>query len=165
MKNTWFWGLILLQLFFALATPNMAIANDAPSNDVKQVAEKGMRNFLRSDRLDYLHDHGFENQADLDNAVLGEGFEIFTVSLKNILDDAMPRDLQALITPTNQWNFLILVGDKAKAVMTIGLIDGNWVPLEFGSSMLAQEMQNFFAAWQGSHGGSDYHYKLNFRSN
>ncbi|HEY6872002.1 MAG TPA: hypothetical protein VI298_04645 [Geobacteraceae bacterium] len=142
---------------FALSASCLATAGDASFGDLKKAAREGMKAFLRPDRLDYLHYHGFESQADLENAVLGEGFEVFTIPPGKLLDESAPLDLQTLVTSTNSWDFLIVVGKKAKAVVTVGLDGGEWMPLEFGSSELADQLSDFLAAWPASSG---YRYRF-----
>jgi len=148
---------ILVALIFALTAPCLATAGDAPSNDIRNAAKVGMKTFLRPERLDYLHEHGFESQDDIDNAELGEGFEIYTIQPDKLLDESTPQDLQSLVTSTNHWSFLIRVGGKAKTVVTVGLVDGKWTPVEYGSSGFAETMSAFLATWPAS-SGYEYRY-------
>ena len=122
---------ILLVLMFVLSAPYLASAGDAPPDNVKKVAREGVDALVKGRRIDGpLKDLGFESQIDIESAELGQGIEIFTIRPDKLLDESAPQDLQSLVTSTNQWCFLILAGNKAKTVITVGLVNGkNGYPL------------------------------------
>lgn len=151
MRVFLYWSVVLV-FFIALSSPRFATAEATPSNDIKKAAKEGMKAFIRSDRLEHLHGHGFDSKEDVEKAELGEGFEIFTISAEKILDESVFQDLQSLVTTTNQWSFFILVNGEVKNIVTVALIDGRWTPFELGSPQFAKIIANFFKIWPASAG-------------
>jgi hypothetical protein len=154
---------VLLISVVAVFMSSISFAKEVP-DVVKRAAKDGMKSFLTVDRLDYLGSHGFFRQEDLDNAVLGEGIEIFTIPAEKLLDDTVPQTLDSLITSTNQWMFLIRVDGKAKTLVTVAFIDGKWIASEFGSPEFAQVLNTFLKEWPAA-AGYEYKYVKVFQIN
>lgn len=124
----------------------------APSEGIKKVAKEGMKDFLKSDRIEHLHNQGFDSEDDLKNATLGDGFEIFTISPEKILDESSSQNLQSLVTSTKQWCFFITVNGEIKTIVTVALIDDKWTTTELGSPEFAKIMGKLFSIWPASAG-------------
>ena len=140
-----------------LSPPCLSFAGKAPPDDVRNAAQVGINVILKDSRMGNLHRLGFQSQEDIDSANLGKGFQIFTIPPDKLLNETTPLNLQALVTPTNQWQFLIAAGDKAKALLTVEFVDGKWIPVSIGSAALAKELSDFLDAWPASSG---YDYRL-----
>jgi hypothetical protein len=147
---------IFFMIVFALSIPCLA-AEDASFGDIKNAAKEGIATFFKDSRSINLHRLGFESQTDIDNAELGDGFQIFTILPARLLNESASQELQHLVTPTKQWQFLILAGGKANALLTVDLVGGKWTPVSMGSSGLARELSAFLAAWPAASG---YQYRL-----
>lgn len=147
--------LILESLFFILFVP-LCFAGEEPL-DVRNAADEGIRIFLKDPRMTGLHRLGFESQYDIDYAALGDGFQIFTVPTDKLLNESDSQDIQSLVTPTNQWEFLVIAGNKTNALLTVDLVDGKWTPVGIGSSGLAKKLSKLLEAWPASVG---YQYRL-----
>ena len=143
---------IFLLAFFVLFYSWSVYADGGPSEDVRRAANEAMKGFLSPDRLDDLRELGFESKADINKAILGEGFEIFTIPPDALLDDTRLQDLHSLITSTNQWSFLVRANDEPKMVVTVGLSKGKWEPVSFGASGFAKVMSLFLNEWPKSSG-------------
>src|SRR5574341_91641 len=101
--------LLVIQVAVSLMMLGFAVTSfgsDAPT-DVQKAAKEGMKEFLRPSEIDYLHLHGFKSKDEIDNAVLGEAFQVFMLDPKKLLEESNCQDLQSFIVPTNLWNFLI----------------------------------------------------------
>lgn len=147
----------ILAFVFALFTPCMTIAGEAPSDDIKKAGREGIAVFLKDTRIGSLNRLGFESQADIDNAELGDGFQIFTINPDKLLDESSVQELQSLVTPTNQWVFVIRAGMKANALLRVEVVDGKWIPVSIGASELARELSSLMAKWPVSSG---YEYRF-----
>ncbi|MCM2356852.1 MAG: hypothetical protein NDI77_01775 [Geobacteraceae bacterium] len=157
MTRTFVYGAFLMILVLALSAPYLAAAGGAPSDDIKRAANEGIAVFLKDSRIGGLHRLGFESRADIDSAELGEGFQIFTIHPSKLLDESVSMDFQSLVAPTNQWKFLVVTGDKANALLEVNFVDGKWIPVGIGASVLAKELSGFLAAWPASSG---YQYRF-----
>lgn len=143
---------VLLAIVVAQSAPCLATAWDAPS-EVKNAGREGIKFHLKDARIDQgYRNMGFESQDDIDNADLGEGFQIFTIDTSKLLDESAPQDLQSLVTSRNQWEFLVLAGGKAKLILTVFSAGKKWKTGAVRSSELAKEMSGFLAAWPASSG-------------
>lgn len=154
MTKFFTYGSFVLALVLALSAPYLAAAGGPPADDIKKAANEGIAVFLKDSRIGGLNRLGYVSQADIDNAEVGEGFQIFTIHPGKLLDESAPMDFQFLATPTNQWVFLVLTGDKANALLEINFIEGKWTPVGIGASVLAKELSGFLAAWPASSGYS-----------
>jgi len=143
---------VLLILF---AFPCKADAGDAAS-EARESANHALRKFLTSVPLQDLQNHGFETKEEVEKAVVGQGFEIFSVDPKDILDERPSKELQQLIVTSNMWMFIVAVEDKPMTLVTVGYVDGEWRLYQFGTTKLAKTLSEFVSAWPPSSG---YHYK------
>jgi hypothetical protein len=156
MTRAFLHGCILLVFTYALSAACPATAAP-PSDDIRKAAREGVNVLLKDSRMGGLHRLGFKSQAEIDNADLGEGFQICAIQPEKLLNESIPQDIQSLVTPTNEWQFLVVVGNKAYALLTVDLIDGIWKPVAIGSSELAKQLSDILQAWPASSG---YQYRL-----
>ncbi len=147
---------VLLVFVFVLFIPCITVG-ESPPYDIKKMAKEGITIFLNDSRSSHLHRLGFESQADVDNAELGDGFHIYTIQPDKLLDESASQDLDNLVTPTTQWQFLISVRGKAKALLTVDLVNGKWEPVSVGSAGLAKQLSDVLAIWPTTLG---YQYRL-----
>ena len=125
--------------------------------EVREAGIQGISIFLKDTRIKGLHRLGFESKADIDDAAIGQGFQVFTIPTDQLLNDLNAEDFQSLATPTNLWQLLVLNGKKANALLTVDLVDGKWTPVEMGASGLAKELSMILEAWPETSG---YQYRL-----
>lgn len=158
MTRAFLYGPIILVFVFTLIVPCLATAGDAPPDDIKKAAREGINVLLKGRQADVrLHNLGFESQADIDSAELGEGFQIFTIDPNKLLDESASQDVQDLVIPTSEWLFLVQAGGKANSLLKVSFLDGKWTHVGIGSSRLAKELSGFLAAWPASSG---YQYRF-----
>jgi|GEM_PF-2445363 len=149
---------LLLTLVVALSAPCLGNAGDAPSEDIKKAARDGIKFHLKDARIDQVgRSMGFESQDDIDTADLGEGFQIYTIDTNKLQDESIPQNFQTLVTSKNQWEFLVVASGKAKALLTVYSLAGEWKTGAVRSSELVKEMSGFLAAWPASAG---YQYRF-----
>jgi hypothetical protein len=95
---------------------------------------------------------GFETQSDIDNADLGEGFRIFTVDSKKVLDESTPQDMNSVVNPTKQWYFLVVAENRVNSLLQMYYVDGNWTRGALGGKNLAKLVQGVFTTWPKTSG-------------
>lgn len=154
VKKRFVYKFILAVFAFALSAPSCVAASDVPSDDIIKAAKEGIVVFLKDSRLSGNQELGFETQVDVDNAELGEGFQIFTIHPDQLLDETNPHDLKDIVFPTGQWEFFVVAGDKVKSLLRVGFVNGKWTPVGIGSSIIAMKMSSLIEAWPKSSGYS-----------
>lgn len=158
MKKDFLFVPVLLAFVIALSAPCLATNGNGPSDDIKNAAKEGIKFHLKDARFDQGgRNMGFESQDDIDNADLGEGFQIYTIDTNKLLDESAPQDLQSLVTTRNQWEFLVQTGGKAKSLLTVYSAGKKWKTGAVRPSELVKEMSGFLAAWPASSG---YQYRF-----
>ncbi len=145
---------VLMMLACILFMPGVAAA---PPDDINNAARQGIAVLLKESRSSHIGRLGFESQADVDNAELGEGFQVFTIQPDKLLDESSSQELSDLVIPTSQWQFLILAKGNAKALLTVDLVNGKWTPVSIGSAGLARQLSDLLTAWPAASG---YRYRL-----
>ena len=157
MKKIYYLLTVLLVLVFSLSALRLANAGDDPSDEIKNAAKVGVNEILKDKRNSGLHQLGFMSQDEIDSADMGDGFQIYTITPDKLLNETNPQDLHSLVVPTHQWQFMVVSGIKAYALLTIDFLDGKWKPVSIGSSDLAKELSDILKVWPASSG---YEYKL-----
>lgn len=150
-----FCTMIAVIFIFALHI-SLSYADEVPP-DIRNAAIKGISIFVKDPRMKGLYRLGFESQSDIDYAALVDGFQIFTVPTDKLLNEFDFQDIQSVATPTNQWEFLVVAGNKTNALLTVDLVEGRWTPVGIGSSGLAKKLGKLLEAWPASSG---YQYRL-----
>lgn len=146
-------ALLLLALVIAFTAPFQATAADAPPDDVMQAAKEGVKIHFKDRRHDHQYTYlGLNNQDELDNVELGEGFQLFTIPDNALLDGPAPQNFQSIVTPTNEWNFFVMSKHKYRAVLEVSVDEGKWTAGAIGSSRIAKEMSGFLERWPASSG-------------
>jgi hypothetical protein len=141
---------VLLAVVMILCLPLLVFAVDTPPGDVSRAADEGLTIFLKDKPTSARQYLGFEMQEDVDAAVLGQGFPIYTIPPATFLNGDLSQDLQSLIVPTGFWQFLIMSGGVPKALLTVDLVNGVWTPVSIGSAGLAREIGTLMETWPPS---------------
>jgi hypothetical protein len=147
-----FWAAVI-----TLCIPLSSFAADRPPTDVHRAADEGLMIFLKNKPMVTRQHLGFEQQKDVDIAVLGQGFPIFTIPPEKFVNEDPSQDLQSLIVPTGFWQFLIMSGGVPKALLTVDMVNGVWTPVSIGAAGLASELGKLIEAWPSSEG---YSYRI-----
>ena len=149
----------LFIIFFILMIqpPPSFSSDEMPSQEIIGAAQEGIRTFLKVPRRQNLHKLGFLSQKAIDEAVLGEGFRIFTLPPDRLLSTDPPQDIDSLVLPTNMWQFLIVTEGKATALLTVDLVKNRWTAVSIGGSGLAAQLEILLETWPASAG---YRYRL-----
>lgn len=147
---------ILLVVVSALSLPCLVYAGGPLPAELKIEAKKQVAT-LKGFSIDSLHSLGFDSLSDVDNAELGEGFEVYIIDALKLLDETTPQDIQSHVSSTNVWYFPVLIDGKAKSLLQLRLKAGKWVLVGIFPLKLAKEMVDIRAAWPESAG---YQYRF-----
>lgn len=147
-------------IFVIVATfqvPLVVLGNEKPSDELINAATEGIKAFLKDVPPQHLHRFGFQSKEEVDTAVLGQEFRIYTIPPDTILQNNLTGDVSSLAIPTNKWEFLILNGEKTAARVSVDLVDGKWTAVSVGASILADQLEKIILAWPSS---ADYNYRI-----
>jgi hypothetical protein len=148
---------VLLAVVMMLCLPLPVFAMDVPPGEVSRAADEGLTTFLKDKPTSARQYLGFQMQEDIDAAVLGQGFPIYTIPPATFLNGDLSQDLQSLIVPTGFWQFLIMSGGATKALLTVAPVNGVWTPVSIGAAGLAREIGTLMETWPPSDG---YSYRI-----
>jgi hypothetical protein len=152
MRAVYILGLTVVSLILMLQIPVFSAAEVTP-NEIIMVAQGGMKSFIQTISKENVGDFGFASYEEANSATLGEGFQIFTVSPDNLLNNIQgSQDLNSMAVPTTLWRFLIKTLDKAAAIITVDLVNNQWTPVSIGASGMAAQLNSFLGAWPASQG-------------
>ena len=146
-------GLVVLGMVVHL--PQLSLSEERPPADVIRAAEEGIKTFAKMSQNRNLY--GSAVLPELSESVLGEGFQVFTVPPDKLLAARPDQGLLTLAVPTSQWEFLVLSEGKAKATLTVDLVNNVWTAVSFGKAGLAQQLETVLKTWPIS---SDYRFRL-----
>jgi hypothetical protein len=141
--------IVLALIFFSTACS----ASDVP-DDIRKAADNGINIFFKDSRMTGLNNLGFNNQADLDSAYAGEGFQLYAISSDRLLNESFVQDLSAMAVPTNQWLFIVHSTDGPRALLTVDIMNSKWTPVSIGAAGFARELSAIMTAWPESDGYS-----------
>ena len=79
MRAGYILGLTVVSLILMLQIPIFSAA-EIPPNEIIMVAQGGMKSFIQTISKEDVGEFGFASYEEANNATLGEGFQIFTVS-------------------------------------------------------------------------------------
>jgi hypothetical protein len=141
---------LFIAVFQGVVSP---AAGQTPSPpQVRDAAQAGLRTFLAGSPQ-ALQGLGFGQQADIDQAILGDAFQVYTVSPERLLQVGDLPDLQHLAVPTPLWQFVVRgSGGAPRAMLTVGLVNGEWTAVALGAAGLAEQLVAVIGAWPPSAG-------------
>jgi hypothetical protein len=152
-----YYGLVVICFITAFQMPYSSSASEV-AEEVLAAVQEGIQIFVKGLPKQKLPRFGFLNQKDVDDATVGQGFQVFAVSPDNLLSTNETSDnLSSFSVPSNTWQFLITVKGKAVVLLTVDLLDKKWTPVSIGGSELAGQLSKLIETWPASSG---YRYRL-----
>jgi hypothetical protein len=152
MNRTFLKILTVIGFILIFQIPFLSPADDAIPPEVLSAAQEGIEIFLKDAQTPSLYEFGFSGKEEANNATVGKGFEVFTVTPDSLLSAGASQDLASLAISTNQWEFVIEAGGKAKVLLTVAIMNGRWTPVAIGSSGLAKEVGKALATYPAAAG-------------
>ena len=148
-------GLILLLfivLFVVLSLFVMPISAQEISMEAMEAGKKGLESFLKSIPIEDLKHFNFSDQDELDHAVLGNPFRVYTVEPEAILNYSSETPIEDIIHPTYMLFFPVNSKGEARTLLTVDLVGGEWRAIGIGSSKLARQWATILENWPSSEG-------------
>ena len=143
---------LLLICVLCLSATCPAAAGEVPA-DVMKAAKEGFDRMIKGQKYNSRFQKlGFDSQEDIDKALVGEGFQVFTISPDDLFNDAALQDIKSVIIPINEWDFIIHVDGEAKCLLKVSYDSGRWFAFGMGSSILSKEINGIKKKWPASLG-------------
>ncbi len=143
LLTTLFVGFLMV---FSLQIPGFA-QDQVVSKDMFVAAQKGIKHFLKNLDPKILLHFGFSNQAEVDAAVIDEGFQLNSFYFSEGHDSSQLQNLSSLSVPKECWNFIVMKKDQAVALITIAKRNDQWAPVSIGCHGLAKQLQKILESW------------------
>jgi hypothetical protein len=121
-----------------LASASMAFGQFPPAA-VVSAARSGLAAFLSAGDRQGLMRLGFRRESEIDQAMLGEGFQVFTIAPDRLLKTGA-ADGPAMAVGTSLWQFLVVSDHDARATLTIDRMNGEWLAVSLGASGVADQL-------------------------
>ena len=148
MKNILIIASFILFKFFMIEHSD---AQNRFELDKSKITSKYIEDVASTDLLSFLERipsgneklFGFDDRANFSKAIIGEPFEIFTLSSNFFLDDSLNK-FSNYIVSTGIWRAPIMVNNQVKALATISIENKKWRIVKIGAIGLANELYKFF---------------------
>ena len=140
-----------LIIFLGVALSGAAFAETTPPEAIA-AAEAGLQPFLELITPEDMNNFGLLPSANISEAVLGNPFQLYTITPAKLLDAGDDTPVSSLISPTGSWLFPIVLDGKSRAILTIEEMDGKWQAVTMGKSGLAGEMEKLNGQWPKAKG-------------
>lgn len=147
MTRAIFYKSLIFIIISVMYVPYHSIAGDIPYEEVEKAAIDGLRSLLKNRRIEQSSWMGFDTQAEIDNAELGEGFQVFYILTDKHFDESFNQNYWSMVWPTTTWKFPVLSGGKGKTLLEVACRNGKCETFRMGGSGLAHLMVNFRAAF------------------
>ena len=126
-------------------------AQDVPAA-AKAAAENGFRPLLKAIPPSELAHFNFSNPAEVSQAVLGEGFRVYTIPPDLILNYDGNSSVQEMIRPTSLWFFPVVANGQVRTTITVDMVKGEYKAVSVGGSGVATEWALAQGKWPSSRG-------------
>ena len=107
-----------LIIFLGVALSGAAFAETTPPEAIA-AAEAGLQPFLELITPEDMNNFGLLPSANISEAVLGNPFQLYTITPAKLLDAGDDTPVSSLISPTGSWLFPIVLDGKSRAILTI----------------------------------------------
>lgn len=113
-------------------------AVETPRADVLAAARAGLSSYLPLILT--------PEEMAIGKAKLGFGFQEYTIDPARLTGEpGVP--LWEKVRPTGAWRFVVQIGGRPVALLTVDVMDGKWQAVGIGAVQLAQEVQSVLASW------------------
>lgn len=142
---------ICMTLFFSIGS--QLSAQDAPS-EVIQAAGEGLPVFFHmfsqqaAEQPHFkIEDFGFEENDSLDQAYLGEAFQLHELTPNTILNYQQNTPVDSLLSKTEVWYFLVMIDEEVKAILIVDKMKDVWQTVALGKAKIAKELGKIRQQW------------------
>jgi hypothetical protein len=115
---------------------------------VINAAHAGLKRFMVAAIHDNPSLYGFSNMADIEDAMLDDPFNVYTIDPNTIVSANGSNSFQSIVVPTSQWFFPVMGKDGTyRSILSVDRVHGEWQATSFGSSGLATQLERFVDRW------------------
>ncbi len=146
-------------LLFLMFLPRPAVAGDEIPAEVIKAAQEGLQILVKKSLASRLPRFGFTSKQEVDDAVVGQGFQSAYVDSSKFSDPTIgsSTQLRDFLVKMNNWRFLIMTHGKSAALLTVFQVNGKWTPADLGGATPAENLNQVLLEWPASSG---YHYRI-----
>ena len=119
-------------------------------DEVRRVADGGMKAFLHAEGDKGLDRLGFRAAREVSNASVGEGLRVYELQPRLLLDRADAVSFEGLLEETGMWQLLVMDGTVPKAVLTVDRHQGAIQAVSIGGAGLAEQLNALLVRWPAS---------------
>ena len=129
------------------------IDNSKVPVEIREAAEKRLNQVIEEMPDEVLEDFNFSSREQLNRAILGVPFRVYTITRKNILAyDCNKTKILDIISPTYYWRFPVISDGESRDLLTVDFFNGVWKGTSFGASGLAKRWESIIKNWPPSKG-------------
>lgn len=128
---------------------------DSPPLEAVSAAEAGLGHFLTEVvPPSELVNFGFAEGEDASAARIVEPWLLHAVTPAAIRSATAETDVGELVTPTGLWLFPVVLGGRARCIITVERMEKGWEAVGIGNAALAVELEKIARQWPKSGGYS-----------
>lgn len=124
-----------------------AVCAEDPPEPAKQAAEAGLALFLKAIPVQYLGYFNFSNPQELEQAILGTPFRMYTIAPQDILNYQAGTPVSQILVPRTVWFFPVVVNGESRTLLEVQLMKGVWQAVGIGNSGTAKLWAIAQKAW------------------
>jgi hypothetical protein len=88
----------------------------------------------------------------LDQTTIGAPYRIYTIRPSEIFSYGGEADIFPLLSPTEHWLFPVICSGRARVLLTVALMHGQWKAVDLGGASVAVEIEQIARTWPASQG-------------
>ena len=143
---------MLIGLFMVLSLFIIPVSAEEIPVAAREAGENGYKSFLKSIPLENLKDFNFSDQDEIDQAVIGDPFKVYTIKPEEILNYNPDTSVEGIISQTSKWFVPVISKGETRTFLIVDLIEGEWKAVGIGSSGLAKEWASALKTYPSSQG-------------
>ena len=148
MKNTL---ILLMAWLISLLMMTSSNAEFVP-DEVVSAARDGLHLYLNAIPEGELGHFGFTSKEEFDQTTIGTPFKKYTINPSEILSYKGEVNISSLLFPIEHWLFPLICKGKARVLLTVARMWGEWQAVDLGGADLAVEIEQIAQSWPTSRG-------------
>lgn len=143
---------MLIGLFMVLSFFIIPISAEEIPSEVVNAAQQKLHFFLDAIPDQDLEYFNFSDKDEIDQAVIGDPFKVYTIKPEEILNYNPDTSVQGIISQTSKWFVPVISKGETRTFLIVDLIDGEWRAVGIASSGLAKEWASALKTYPSSQG-------------
>lgn len=122
------------------------------TQDVLNAAQEGLHVFLSHIPTNAKEDFGFTGNDNLKHVVLGAPYNLYTIAPEALAQYKDRSPVTSILSNTKLWYFPVLLNNKARTILVVDQLDGEWRAVSLGHTYLANTLETITQRWPSSKG-------------